>query len=412
MGLFMSHAQINIELICSDLPPVHLPDTAVDLCRFRRYNDLTKPSEGIMKLGIVGLPNVGKSSLFNALTGAGAPSENYPFCTIDPNVGVVSVPDSRMDWLAEMYHPAKFTPAVVEFVDIAGLVKGASRGEGLGNKFLSHIREVDAILHVVRCFEDGNVTHVDGSINSLRDAETINYELIFADMETVDKRYSRSEKMIKSGDKKYVHECDALKKVKDGLEKGIFASAMDLDEAEWEIVSELFLLTDKPVLYAANVAQADAAKAVADVPQAAVLQKVASAQGAGIMVLCAKLEEELSALPANEREEFLHEMGIAQSALGQLAQKSYALLGLISFLTAGEKEVRAWTITRGTKAPGAAGKIHTDFERGFIRAEIVAFDDLKSCGSMAAAKAKGLVRQEGKEYVMQDGDVTLFKFNV
>lgn len=365
-----------------------------------------------MKLGIVGLPNVGKSSLFNALTGAGAPSENYPFCTIDPNVGVVSVPDERMDYLAEMYHPAKFTPAVVEFVDIAGLVKGASRGEGLGNKFLSHIREVDAILHVVRCFEDGNVTHVDGNVDSTRDAETINYELIFADMETVEKRLTRSEKMIKSGDRKYKIECDVLSKVKEGLEKGVFAGAMDLDEAEREIVSDLFLLTDKPVLYAANVSEEDAAKEICEVPKGAALEAMAKAQGAGIMVICAKLEEELSALPASEREEFLHEMGITQSALGKLAKKSYALLGLISFLTAGEKEVRAWTITRGTKAPGAAGKIHTDFERGFIRAEIVAFDDLKSCGSMAAAKAKGLVRQEGKEYVMQDGDVTLFKFNV
>ncbi len=365
-----------------------------------------------MKLGIVGLPNVGKSSLFNALTGAGAPSENYPFCTIDPNVGVVSVPDIRMDYLAEMYHPAKFTPAIVEFVDIAGLVKGASRGEGLGNKFLSHIREVDAILHVVRCFEDGNVTHVDGSVDSVRDAETINYELIFADMETVEKRLTRSEKMIKSGDRKYKIECDVLAKVKEGLEKGVFAGAMDLDEAEREIVSDLFLLTDKPLLYAANVSEEDAAKNISDIPQAVALEKMAKAQGAGVMMLCAKLEEELSALPASERDEFLREMGISQSALGNLAQKSYALLGLISFLTAGEKEVRAWTITRGTKAPGAAGKIHTDFERGFIRAEIVAFDDLKACGSMAAAKAKGLVRQEGKEYVMQDGDVTLFKFNV
>ncbi len=365
-----------------------------------------------MKLGIVGLPNVGKSSLFNALTGAGAPSENYPFCTIDPNVGVVSVPDERMDYLAEMYHPAKYTPAVVEFVDIAGLVKGASRGEGLGNKFLSHIREVDAILHVVRCFEDGNVTHVDGNINPTRDAETINYELIFADIETVEKRYTRSEKMIKSGDKKYKLECDALSKVKEGLEKGVFAGAMELSEAEHEIVSDLFLLTDKPVLYAANVSEEDAAKDITAIPQAAALHKLAAAQNAGLMVICAKLEEELSALSVSERAEFLAELGVSQSALGKLAQQSYALLGLISFLTAGEKEVRAWTITRGTKAPGAAGKIHTDFERGFIRAEIVAFSDLKSCGSMAAAKAKGLVRQEGKDYVMQDGDVTLFKFNV
>ena len=365
-----------------------------------------------MKLGIVGLPNVGKSSLFNALTGSGAPSENYPFCTIEPNVGVVSVPDARMDYLAEMYHPAKFTPAVVEFVDIAGLVKGASRGEGLGNKFLSHIREVDAILHVVRCFADGNVTHVDGSVDSVRDAETINLELIFADLETVEKRLSRSEKMIKSGDRKYKIECDVLGKVKDALEKGTFAGAMDLDEAEREIASDLFLLTDKPVLYAANVSEDDAAKEISEIPQAAGVEKLAKSQGAGIMVISAKLEEELSALSEAERAEFLREIGVPQSALGKLAQQSYTLLGLISFLTAGEKEVRAWTIVRGTKAPAAAGKIHTDFERGFIRAEIVAFDDLKACGTMAAAKAKGLVRQEGKDYVMQDGDVTLFRFNV
>jgi GTP-binding protein YchF len=365
-----------------------------------------------MKLGIVGLPNVGKSSLFNALTGAGAPSENYPFCTIDPNVGVVSVPDERLDYLSEMYHPARFTPAAVEFVDIAGLVKGASRGEGLGNKFLSHIREVDAILHVVRCFEDGNVAHVDGGIDPARDAETINYELIFADMETVEKRCARSEKMAKSGDRKYKLECDALKKVKENLEKGIFAGAMALAEAEREIVSDLFLLTDKPVLYAANVSEDDAAKELSQIPRAAALEKFAAAQRAGIMVICAKLEEELSALSPAEREDFLAELGVGQSALGKLAQLSYTLLGLISFLTAGEKEVRAWTITRGTKAPGAAGKIHTDFERGFIRAEIVAFEDLKACGSMAAARARGLVRQEGKDYVMQDGDVTLFRFNV
>ncbi len=366
-----------------------------------------------MKLGIVGLPNVGKSSLFNALTGAGAASENYPFCTIDPNVGVVSVPDARMDFLAKMYNPAKFTPAVIEFVDIAGLVKGASRGEGLGNKFLSHIREVDAILHVVRCFENDDVVHVDGSIGSARDAETINFELIFADMETVDKRLQRSGKMIKSGDKKYKTECETLEKVKANLEAGIFAGGMDLSDEERELISELFLLTDKPVLYAANVSETEAAAADPyALPQVAALTELARKQNAEVMVVCARLEEELSLLPADERDMFLSELGIAQSGLASLIQKSYKLLNLISYLTAGEKEVRAWTIHRGTKAPGAAGKIHSDFERGFIRAEIVAFDDLKSCGDMATAKARGLVRQEGKDYVMQDGDVTLFKFNV
>lgn len=366
-----------------------------------------------MKLGIVGLPNVGKSSLFNALTGAGAASENYPFCTIDPNVGVVSVPDARMDFLAELYHPAKFTPAVIEFVDIAGLVKGASRGEGLGNKFLAHIREVDAILHVVRCFEDSNVVHVDGSIGSVRDAETINFELIFADIEAVEKRLARSEKMIKSGDKKYVFECDTLRLVKENLEKGVFVAGMALDDKQRELVGELFLLTDKPMLYAANISEDDAAaEDPYALPQVTSLKAMADPQGAQVMVICAKLEEELSTLPSEERALFLKEMGIRQSGLDALVQKSYALLNLISYLTAGEKEVRAWTIRRGTKAPGAAGKIHSDFERGFIRAEIVAFDDLKACGDMAAAKAKGLVRQEGKDYVMQDGDVTLFKFNV
>ncbi len=378
-----------------------------------RYNDVNNLEEVPMKLGIVGLPNVGKSSLFNALTGAGAASENYPFCTIDPNVGVVSVPDARMDFLAELYHPAKFTPAVIEFVDIAGLVKGASRGEGLGNKFLAHIREVDAILHVVRCFEDSNVVHVDGSIGSARDAETINFELIFADIETVEKRLSRSEKMIKTGDKKYVFETDTLRLVKENLEKGIFVAGMELDEAQRALIGELFLLTDKPVLYAANISEEDASSADPyTLPQVAALIDLAKTQGAQVMVVCAKLEEELSTLPQNERDMFLAEMGIKQSGLDALVQKSYALLNLISYLTAGEKEVRAWTIRRGTKAPGAAGKIHSDFERGFIRAEIVAFDDLKACGDMATARARGLVRQEGKEYVMQDGDVTLFKFNV
>ncbi len=361
-----------------------------------------------MKLGIVGLPNVGKSSLFNALTGGGAPSENYPFCTIDPNIGVVSVPDVRMDFLAGLYNPAKFTPAVIEFVDIAGLVKGASKGEGLGNKFLSHIREVDAILHVVRCFENDDVTHVDGSVNSARDAETINFELIFADIEAVEKRYNKSEKYIKTGDIKYKQECDALAKIKELLEQGVFVSGMDLNDSEKELIADLFLLTDKPMLYAANVSE----EGEKDAAQVDALSKIADAQNALVMVVCAKLEEELSTLEPDEREMFLSELKIEQSGLTKLVQKSYELLNLISYLTAGETEVRAWTITAGTKAPGAAGKIHTDFERGFIKAEIVAFDDLKECGDMATAKAKGLVRQEGKEYVMKDGDVTLFKFNV
>ena len=362
-----------------------------------------------MKLGIVGLPNVGKSSLFNALTGAGASSENYPFCTIDPNIGIVSVPDERMDFLAGLYNPAKFTPATIEFVDIAGLVKGASKGEGLGNKFLSHIREVDAILHVVRCFESDDVTHVDGSVDSVRDAETINFELIFADIESVEKRLARSEKMIKTGDKKYKLEADVLSRVKESLEKGVFVSGMDLDEAEKAVICDLFLLTDKPILYAANVSEDDVNSGNDHVKA---LNDLASKQNAEVMVVCAKIEEELSLLEPDERKMFLSEMGVEESGLIKLIQKSYKLLNLISFLTAGEKEVRAWTIEKGTKAPQAAGKIHTDFERGFIRAEIVAFDDIKACGDMAAAKAKGLVRQEGKEYVMRDGDVTLFKFNV
>ena len=363
-----------------------------------------------MKLGIVGLPNVGKSSLFNALTGAGASSENYPFCTIDPNIGIVSVPDARMDFLSGLYHPQKFTPAVIEFVDIAGLVKGASKGEGLGNKFLSHIREVDAILHVVRCFESDDVTHVDGSVNSVRDAETINFELIFADIDTIEKRLARSEKMIKTGDKKYKMECDTLRRIKENLENGVFVSGMDLSDAEKDVVYDLFLLTDKPMLYAANVSEDDAVSG--GNAQVTALKEIADKQNADVMVVCAKIEEELSQLEPDEKQMFLEELGIEESGLIKLIQKSYKLLSLISFLTAGEKEVRAWTIGKGTKAPGAAGKIHTDFERGFIRAEIVAFDDLKACGDMATAKAKGLVRQEGKEYVMQDGDVTLFKFNV
>ncbi len=363
-----------------------------------------------MKLGIVGLPNIGKTTLFNALTGSVAASENYMFSTVNPNIGAVLVPDVRLDFLASLYHPHKFTPAVIEFVDIAGLVKGSSRGEGLGNKFLSFIREVDAIVHVVRCFESGDVMHVEGNVDSARDAETINFELIFADMETVEKRLQKSEKMIKSGDKKYKIECDMLNKVKDNLESGVFARVMDLSDEERSLVSDLFLLTDKPMLYVANVSEDDIGNLNA--PLVKPLRAIADTQSADVMAVCAKLEQELIALDAQERELFIAELGIGQSGLSELIQKSYKLLNLISFLTAGEKEVRAWTITRGTKAPGAAGKIHSDLERGFIRAEIVAFDDLKACGDMAAAKAKGLVRQEGKEYVMKDGDVTLFKFNV
>jgi ribosome-binding ATPase len=363
-----------------------------------------------MKLGIVGLPNVGKSSLFNALTGSGATSNNYLFSTKDPNIGVASVPDARLDFLAGLYDPEKYTPAVIEFVDIAGLVRGASRGEGLGNKFLSFIREVDAILHVVRCFQSSDVMHVEGSINALRDAETINFELIFADMETVEKRIAKSEKMIKSGDKKYRTECEILQKVKDNLESGVFASVMELADDEKALVSDLFLLTSKPMLYVANVSESDISNP--DNPDVAALKKTADAQNAEVMAVCAKLEEELSQLDPEERKMFLEELEIKSTGLETLIQKSYRILNLISFLTAGEPEVRAWTITNGTKAPKAAGKIHSDIERGFIRAEIVAFDDLKKSGDMAAARAKGLVRQEGKEYVMKDGDVTLFKFNV
>lgn len=364
-----------------------------------------------MKLGIVGLPNVGKSTLFNAITKAGAESANYPFCTIDPNVGIVRVPDERLEKLAEMYNPKKVTYTTIEFVDIAGLVRGASRGEGLGNKFLSHIREVDAIVHVVRAFDDSNIVHVDGSVDPRRDIDTINMELIFADLEAIEKRMEKTRKQMKSGDKKYLVELSLQERIKDGLEKGIPVRAMSFDAEETEYVRQLFLLTSKPVLYCANVDEGTLADIDAN-PYVGMIREVAEAEQAELVVICASIEEEISQLDDNEKELFLEELGLKESGLDKLIKASYKLLGLISFLTAGEPEVRAWTIAEGTKAPQAAGKIHSDFERGFIRAEVIAFDDLMRCGSHAAAREQGLIRSEGKDYVMKDGDVTLFRFNV
>ena len=363
-----------------------------------------------MKLGIVGLPNVGKSTLFNAITNAGAESANYPFCTIDPNVGVVAVPDERLDKLTEMYHPKKTTPAVIEFVDIAGLVKGASRGEGLGNKFLSNIRMTDAIVHVVRCFDDENVIHVEGSTDPIRDIDIIDLELILADAEMVERRIDKAQKAAK-GDKKFLHEVEVFSALKDWLNDGNSARSFQCDEDDAALIATSELLSLKPIIYAANLDE-DGFAAYADNAYYQQVADLAAREGAQVIPVCAKLEAEIAELEPEEKKMFLDDLGVPESGLDRLVKASYTLLGLISYLTSGEDECRAWTITKGTKAPQAAGKIHSDFERGFIRAEVIAYDDLMACGSMAAAREKGLIRSEGKEYIVQDGDIILFRFNV
>lgn len=364
-----------------------------------------------MKLGIVGLPNVGKSTLFNAITNAGAEVANYAFCTIEPNVGVVAVPDYRLDELAEMYSPKKITPAVIEFVDIAGLVKGASKGEGLGNKFLSHIREVDAVIHVVRCFDNDDIMHVSGSVDPKRDIETINLELILSDLEILDRRIDRTAKAAK-GDKSLLTELEFLKRLKTEFENGVSARAVEADDDEKAILADIGLLSAKPVIYACNMSEDDFASNIENNERYKAVCEIAKAEGAEVLPICAELEAEISSLSKEEKEMFLSDAGIESGGLDMLIQRSYSLLGLISYLTAGEPEVRAWTIKKGTKAPQAAGKIHSDFERGFIRAEVISFDELMACGSMQAAKEKGKIRSEGKDYVMQDGDIVLFRFNV
>lgn len=365
-----------------------------------------------MKLGIVGLPNVGKSTLFNSLTKAGAESANYPFCTIDPNVGIVTVPDDRLKKLGDLYHSKKVTPAVIEFVDIAGLVKGASKGEGLGNQFLANIREVDAIVHVVRCFDDSNVVHVDGSVDPKRDIETINLELLFSDMEILERRYAKTYKQARM-DKTLAKEVAMLERLKDHLEAGNMAKTFEVQDEDEELIFKGYnLLTAKPVIYAANVDEDSLTDDGASNEYVAAVREYAAGEGSEVFVICAQIEEEIAELDDEEKAMFLEELGLEESGLEKLIKASYSLLGLISYLTSGEDETRAWTIKKGTKAPQAAGKIHTDFERGFIKAEVVNYQDLLDCGSTAAAKEKGLVRVEGKEYVVQDGDVILFRFNV